>query len=99
MEVQDAVRRSISAFGDIFPAAAREDLRLEEVSLNDEESEWITTVSFPNPDYSDVEISRPAPNSLAEMLGHSTSGPSRRLYKEIHLRSVDGKLLGILNTK
>lgn len=95
MEVQDAVRQSISAFGAVFPPEMQKDLRLEEVLLSNDEAVWNITVSFRNPDLSDVEISAPAPNSLAAMLG--AKGPNGRIYKTIRVRSEDGRLLGISN--
>jgi len=95
MEVQEAVRQSIQAFGTVFPPEMQKDLRLEEVALSKDEEVWLTTVSFRNPEVSDVEISAPAPNSLAAMLG--ARQPQGRIYKTIRVRSTDGRLLGIGN--
>ncbi len=95
MEVQEAVRQSIQAFGNVFPPEMQKDLRLEEVALSKDEEVWLTTVSFRNPEASDVEISAPAPNSLAAML--IGNQPQGRIYKTIRVRSVDGRLLGIGN--
>ena len=95
MDVQDAVRQSIQAFGTIFPPELQKSLRLEEVSLSPDEEVWLTTISFRNPDVSDIEISAPAPNSLAAMLG--AKQPNGRIYKTIRVRSTDGRLLGIGN--
>lgn len=94
MKVEDAVRESLRAFTSVFADIATNDLRLEEVGLNEDESLWVTTVSYPNPDLSDVTISPPAPNSLAAFFD---STPKRRLYKVIRLRADDGRFVGIKN--
>jgi hypothetical protein len=94
MSVEDAVRESLKAFASVFGEAAQTDLRLEEVALSEDESLWVTTVSYPNPDLTDVTVSPPAPNSLAALFSSATP---KRLYKVIRLRADDGRFLGIKN--
>ena len=91
MDVQDAVRQSVTVFGAVFPTEMKQDWRLEEVVLSDDEEVWRTTISFRNPDQSEsAQV-----NNLAAMLG-SKHIPGR-IYKMIEVRATDGRLLGIVN--
>lgn len=94
MNIEDAVRESLKAFASVFGSEAQGDLRLEEVILSEDESAWLTTVSYPNPDLTDVTVSAPAANSLAS---YFNPAPKKRLYKTIRVRANDGRLVGISN--
>lgn len=95
MELQEAVRTSLKAFGELFPETMENDLRLEEAELDTDASIWNVTVSLRNPDLSGVKVSEPAPNSLAALL--YPKGTNGRTYKTIRVSEQNGRILGIGN--
>ncbi len=94
MNVEDAVRESIKAFASVFGQTPQSDVRLEEVTLNDDESLWLTTVSYPNPDLPNVPASG---SSVSFVEAYLNPSPKKRIYKTIRLRADDGRLIGISN--
>jgi hypothetical protein len=95
LQVQEAVKRSLTTFVELFSDADLKDLRLEEVSLSPDDANWLVTVSYKNPDYG----AEPEPNpsettGLAALLGGHRL-VSRRLQKTIKLRAENGDFVGI----
>ena len=96
MEVKEVVQKAVTTFAEVYPEATKKDLRLEEVFLSDDELNWLTTVSYKNPDYDEEQSEQPLYSDLANMLGRA-SGPKRRIYKQVKFRADSGKFIGITN--
>jgi hypothetical protein len=95
LQVQEAVRRSLNTFIELFPNAELQDLRLEEVSLSPDESSWLVTVSYKNPDYKEEQEDHSATSTGLSVLLGNYRGVSRRLNKTIKLRADNGEFVGI----
>jgi hypothetical protein len=94
LQVQDAVKRSLSTFAELFSDLKLEELRLEEVSLTPDESSWLVTVSYMNPDYEDQLENVPSTSGLQALMG-TYRQLHRRLQKTIKIRADNGELVGI----
>ena len=94
LQVQEAVRRSLTTFAELFSNLDAQDLRLEEVSLTPDQSSWLITVSYKNPDYEDQKEDTPSTSGLQSLLG-AYREINRRLQKTIKLKADDGELVGI----
>ena len=94
LKVQEAVKRSLSTFAELFSDVDGQELRLEEVSLSPDANSWLVTVSYKNPDYDEELGDAPSSSGLAALIG-SYKQLNRRLRKTIKLRAEDGEFLGI----
>lgn len=95
LQVQDAVKTSLTVLGQVFPPGDVREPRLEEVSLTEDEHFWLVTVSFSNPDYEQGRTATSvAEDNLSSLLGR-LSTPRRRVTKTIKLRADDGAFVGI----
>lgn len=95
LQVQEAVKLSLTTFTQLFSNEDLKDLRLEEVSLSPDDANWLVTVSYLNPDYdAEPEIKPSGSTGLAALMG-SYRAVSRRLQKTIKLRAENGDFVGI----
>ena len=95
--VRDAVKLSLQNLQDIFPGELMTELRLEEVTLSDDERKWNVTVSFLNPDFErELESRAKNNNGLAHVLNQGQQVSLRR-YKTVTVSAAEGKLLGVKN--
>lgn len=99
LTVKDAVKSSLAEFAEIFPADRFQDLRLEEVSIADDNSTWKVTVSYKNPDFEqELAAYRESNKNLIAALGGTGIGqvPTRH-FKAITIAVDDGSLVSIRN--
>ncbi len=96
LPVKEAVRESVKTFSELYAPEMFRDIRLEEVSISEDEKTWQVTLSYRNPDYRDeVQSSDEATKNLLRMTGWS--GPPTRHYKTVALNASDGSLLSVKN--
>ena len=98
LPVQEAVKKSVKTFAELFPPDAARDLRLEEVSISEDERTWQVTLSYKNPDYD--QEARPtdeAANNFLRAFTASGTGVSARKFKTVTLNAADGNLLSVKN--
>jgi hypothetical protein len=79
-----------------FPEDQLHGLRLEEVTLTDDERNWLVTISYKNPDLdADLAAHQAEKKGLAAIMGRPTSPVPTRHFKTIKLKAEDGALVGI----
>ncbi|MEO7029065.1 MAG: hypothetical protein ABI147_06645 [Acidobacteriaceae bacterium] len=100
LTVKDAVKSSLIEFAEVFPSDRFQDLRLEEVSIAEDDSTWQVTVSYKNPDFEQelVALREANKNPLAAYAAQLKIErvPTRHL-KAITISVDDGSLVSIKN--
>jgi hypothetical protein len=99
LSVKDAVKSSLANFAEIFPPDRFQDLRLEEVSIANDDETWRVTVSYKNPDFEEelAAYRESNKNLMAALGGNGLNQVPTRHFKAITISVEDGTLVSITN--
>ena len=96
LEAKDAVKVSLSTFSDLFTDEIFQDLRLEEIALEQDNHLWNITVSYRNPDFDEELQARRAEDSGAlGIFQGKVFQVHTRHYKSITINAEDGSLVKV----
>ncbi len=83
VQVTEAIQKSKTYLGDVFPSAKGQDLLLEGVELSDDGKFWYVTFSYSAPE--------------SEKNNDDFGAPRYQTFKTIKVRSEDGQFFGARN--
>ncbi len=98
LPVQEAVRQSVKTFAELYPPDIFRDLRLEEVSISEDERTRQVMLSYRNTGIQDGAQNEDAATASFLRLG-GWPGSTSRLYKTVTLDASDGFLVSVKNAR